>query len=257
VLINDRPNQAGRSSLRARKIQVPGLLRRTLRRETVDGALDLLRLHLDTFPEGLYQPVDLPVRSAMRADGTTSRWEAMRPLLHELEIASAVDVGANAAYFAIELARTGVSVLAVDASAGQCRTAALAVRRSGVENVGVVHLDLHAETVALLPQVDAVLCLSVWHHIVAHRGMDAADRFLSELWARTGKVLVFDTGEGEMGPEFGLPNMAPDAGEWLRSYLAARCPGGCIEQLGRHRAFDAQGRDALRHLLAVVREVPL
>jgi hypothetical protein len=181
----------------------------------------------------------------------------MRPLLSELGVRTAVDVGANAGYFAIELARTGVSVLAVDASAGQCRTAALAVRRSGIQNVGVLHLELNAQTAVLLPPADAVLCLSVWHHVVGHHGMPAADDFIGELWARAGKLLVFDTGEGEMGPEFGLPDMGPDAHAWLTTYLAARCPGGRVELLGRHRAFDAQGRDALRHLLAVVRESQL
>ena len=251
---SDTPAQTGQASLRARKRGVPRFLRRAVRRSTVDHALDLLRLHVDTFPRGLYQPVDLPVRAATRADGTLSRWEAIRPVLLELGVGSAVDVGANAGYFAIEIARaTGASALAVDHDPAGCRTAALAIRRSGLENVGVMQLELRPDTVGLVPQADATLLLSVWHHLVRHQGLDAAGALLAALWERTGRVLLFDTGEDEMGPDFGLPPMEPSPRAWLEHYLAGTCAGGEVRHLGEHDAFGPDGEPVRRNLFAVVR----
>jgi hypothetical protein len=248
------PAQASPSTLRTRKLTAPLLVRRILRRDRLDDVLDGLRLRIDTFPRGLYQPVDLPVRTALRATGTASRWGAIREVVAEREIESLVDVGANAGYFTIQFGRLGITSLAVEAEAGTCRTASLAIRRGGLSGVvGVLQLEIRPDTVHLLPEADAVLCLSLWHHLVAHQGLPAATEVLQALWDRSRKVLFFDTGEVEMGPEFKLPEMQPNPRAWLERYLTATCAGAEVLHLGEHDAFDAEGRPARRNLFALVR----
>ncbi|MFH9015620.1 hypothetical protein ACH4C6_30150 [Streptomyces sp. NPDC017943] len=226
-------------------------------RLVIDGAFDLVRLKLDALPDGIYQPVPgLPVRRAKRADGTMSRWAAMEPVVEGLGVRTALDVGANAGYFPIMLGRRGVAAVALEAEPKYARTAATAVRRNRLTNVAIMELELRPDTVGLLPAADCTLVLSVWHHLVRLQGLETATALLRDVWARTGKVMFFDTGEDEMPAEFGLPAMVPSPDAWLGTYLRETCSGGRVEYLGRHRAFDAAGLPTDRALFAVLREQP-
>jgi hypothetical protein len=226
-------------------------------RRWIDAALDQLRLRLDTFPRRLYQPVDsLPVRHVTRAEGSSTRWAAIRPLVERLQVRSAVDAGANAGYFSIELGALGIPTLAIECDPRAVRIATLAIRRSMLSNVGLLALTLDTENAVLLPAVDCMLWLSLWHHVVRAEGLAVASDLLARCWSRTAKVLFFDTGEREMPASFGLPDMAPDSRTWLAGYLERTCAGSRIEHLGQHTAFDAEGNPCKRHLFAVVRTAP-
>lgn len=229
------------------------LMRRARRK--LDDAIDLVRLRLDAVPGGIYQPVPgLPVRKAQRAIGTESRWAVMEPVIERLGVKTAMDVGANAGYFPIKLASRGIPAVAVESDPKNVRTTTTAVRRNQLDNVAVMELELRPDTLALLPTTDCTLLLSLWHHLVRAQGLDTATYLLQELWVRTGKVMFFDSGEEEMPESFGLPRMVPTPDAWLSEYLQKNCPGGRIEHLGRHRAFDAAGLPTDRALIAVVRE---
>jgi SAM-dependent methyltransferase len=224
-------------------------------RRRVDAVIDDVRLRIDSFPHGIYQPVDrLGGRVATRGEGSRTRWAAMLPVLQANGVRTAMDVGANAGYFPIELARAGIRAVAVDFAPTEVRTMLTAIRRNRVEDrVAVMALHIDPASVELLPSVDAILCLSIWHHLVRDHGLAGADGILAALWERTRKVLVFDTGEREMGPDFGLPAMEPDARTWVAAHLAEVCAGGTIEPLGEHAAFDPAGAPVTRNLFAVVR----
>jgi len=230
------------------------VLRRVMTRETMDRVLDRVRFQIDTFPHGIYQPVSsLPVRRATRGVGTESRWAAMLPVVREEGVESAVDIGASEGYFALELAAEGISSIAVEGEPRTYRTTIFAARRSGLANIGVLAMKVTPENVAAVPAADCTVCLSVWHHFVRFYGLSVATEMLETIWQKTGKVLFFDTGEDEMTPDYGLPEMTPDARSWLEAFLAETCPGSRIEHLGMHRAFDPFGALCERNLFAVVR----
>jgi len=229
------------------------LMRRT--RRALDNAIDLLRLHLDALPAGVYQPVPgLPVRKVQRAHGSESRWLAMEPVIARLDVKTAMDVGANAGYFPIKLAGRGVPAVALDSDPKNVRTTTTAVRRNRLNNVAVMELELRPDTLGLLPATDCTLVLSLWHHLVREQGLDTATDLLREIWSRTGKVMFFDSGEDEMPEWFHLPAMLPTPDAWLSEYLHETCAGGRVEHLGRHRAFDAAGLPTDRALFAVTRD---
>ena len=50
------------------------------------------------------------------------------------------------------------------------------------------------EAIRGLPQFDAVLCLSVLHHMIRSFGLGVAERFLQVLATRVSKILVFEIG---------------------------------------------------------------
>ncbi|MFE9650476.1 hypothetical protein ACFYO0_41565 [Streptomyces sp. NPDC006365] len=248
--------QASTRVVRLRQ-SIPSLRLMRRARRMLDDAIDLIRLRLDALPDGVYQPVPgLPVRKAKRAVGTGSRWAAMEPVIERLGVKSAMDVGANAGYFPIKLASRGIPAVALESDPKNVRTTTTAVRRNQLGNVAVMALELRPETVGLLPKTDCTLLLSLWHHLVRGQGLDTATHLLRELWARTGKVMFFDSGEGEMPESFGLPRMVPTPDAWLEAYLQKNCAGARIEHLGRHRAFDAAGFPTDRALFAITRESP-
>jgi hypothetical protein len=230
------------------------LLRRLVRREAVDAVVDRLRFQIDTFPFGTYQPVSsLPGARATRASGSKTRWEAMKPVLEANGVGSAVDIGACEGYFSLMLAEAGVSAIALEGKPANYRTTLYAVRRSGLTNIGVLALALTPENVEMMPSADCVLCLSIWHHFVRSYGLEGATRMLQSIWAKTGVVMFFDTGETEMTPDYGLPEMKPDPRSWLEDYLSRTCADSRVEHLGVHRAFDPEGGPVERNLFAVLR----
>jgi hypothetical protein len=254
-----RPRHASSSEAKAdaRAHRSPGFKRavkRIVSRDGIDNVLDSIRFRIDTFPHGVYQPVpSLPTGRATRGGGSESRWEAILPVVREQAVESAVDIGACEGYFSIMLGEAGIPTIALEGAPGAARTAAFAVRRSGLEDVGVLTLALTPANVVAVPASDCVLCLSIWHHFVRLYGVDGATSMLATIWARTRKVLFFDTGENEMTHEYGLPAMTPDSQSWLAGYLAETCPGSRIEHLGTHAAFDPSGRTVERNLFAVIR----
>src|SRR5215207_1166022 len=128
------------------------LLRRFLSRGQLDEWIDLVRLRLDTFPRGRYQPIAaLPGRVAKRADGSRSRWEAIAPVASELGVKTAVDIGAAEGYFSLELGASGVPTVALESAPPNQRTAMLAIRRSKLDNVGLLSFTVRDDTVALVP----------------------------------------------------------------------------------------------------------
>ena len=223
-------------------------------RPTIDAVLDHVRFRIDTFHHGNYHPVaSLPGRSAARGTGSESRWAAMLPVIRERAVESAVDIGASEGYFSIMLGEAGIPAIAMEGDPVTSRTAIFAVRRSGLDNVGVLVLELTPDNVVVVPASDCILCLSIWHHFVRYYGLGPATSMLESIWSRTGKVLFFDTGENEMTPEYRLPPMDPDPRSWLSAYLAETCSGSRIEHLGMHAAFDPSGRPCERNLFAVIR----
>lgn len=243
---------------------VERLVKGVLRRRALDAALDRVRFRLDTFPQtgplarfshSSYQPLPwLGLDDARRGDGSRSRWEAIAGVLDELDgLETAIDLGANYGFFTIELARRGLATLAVENGPSAYRTALYALRRTDTRNAGVLVLEVSPSTVRLLPRTDVVLFLSLWHHLVRDTGLELATGMLGEIWARTARVLFFDTGENEMPAEFRLPRMEPDSRTWLEALLHETCEESAVKHLGLHAAFDADGAPTQRNLFAVIR----
>jgi hypothetical protein len=223
-------------------------------RKPVDHALDQLRFWLDRNPLRSYQPVPvLGVNHAARDSGTQSRWEVMRPLILRGGVQSAVDVGCDAGWFTLQLASEGIRTIGVEYDPPAYRTATVAARRSGLDNVGVLVMRVEPESVVLLPEVDCSLLLAVWHHVVREQGFNEATLVLRAVWERTNKVLFFETGESEMDASYSLPVMHSDAQSWITQYLGEHCEGGVIKHLGTHDAFTPDHRPCRRNLFAVTR----
>jgi SAM-dependent methyltransferase len=220
--------------------------------------IDPLQFRLDVFPRLSYQPLPwIGFPESSRGSGTSQRWAAIKPLIAASGSRTALDIGCNVGFFCFALAEMGVSTIGVDAAPKELRIAAFARRKLEASNVGFLSLQVTPNNVALLPACDSVLLLSIWHHWVKSFGLTAATAMLGEVWARAGKLMFFETGEGEMPADYGLPAMTPSPREWLDAYLRDACGASRVECLGRMKAFAPGGSETVavvhRHLFAVVR----
>lgn len=227
--------------------------RKQLRR-LADAPLDRLRFELDRRPRLGYQPLPwIGLLNAKRSAGAESRWAEIRALSEATGVTSCADIGSNVGYFVLNFALQGIPAVGVESDERFVRLFVYARRRLGLEHLAAsCQMIVTTDTVALVPTADAMLFLSVWHHMVRAAGLDDATRITEALWARTGRVLFFETGEEEMPDRYGLPTFVKSSEE-IREYLESTCPGGRAEVLGRHAAFDPDGRPTERTLFAVVR----
>jgi SAM-dependent methyltransferase len=226
-----------------------------VRRHWVDEALDRLRFRLDTWPSMAYQPLPwLGIHTARRAVGVESRWRVIEEALEGRDVRTGLDLGCNAGYFTIQLARRGITTIGVESDPRFVRILRFGAKRLALPDVGCLDVTVSPTTASLLPPADVVLFLSLWHHLVRYHGLDGATDVLREVWARTGHVLFFETGQQEMPARYRLPDMSPDPKVYLEKYLAGQCPGGQVEHLGLHSAFTPEREPCQRNLFAVVRE---
>jgi tRNA (mo5U34)-methyltransferase len=137
-------------------------------------------LHL---PDGRQTAPDHPL-----GDFPAFKWREVAPALPEdLNGKRALDIGCNAGFYSLELARRGADVLAIDHDEHYLRQAAWARREFGLEErIALRELDVY-ELAGLDEQFDIVLFMGVLYHL----------RYpllaLDVVAARTTKLLVFQT----------------------------------------------------------------
>ena len=244
-------------------------VRRLLTRKYLDGALDRLRFRLDTSPRSVswlrWLPLpeihagayhDLPwvgIDSGRRGDGSGARLEVMKPVLSELGVTSAVDIGSSVGWFTFTLTELGIPTVGVERDPRALRSALYVRSRAKLNDASFVVADLTKDNLRAVPHADCFLVLSIWHHWVREFGLADATAIVEGLWAMSSKVLFFDTGENEMPASWNLPAMLPDPDTWLATYLTETCTGSTVRNLGRFDALGPNNEPCQRSLLAVVR----
>ena len=168
-----------------------------------------------------YQPrFGVDDQRAERVRPTTVRWEAMEPYLPSS--GSALDIGCNNGFFTFKMAQHGLVSLGVDASVHALATARLLGMRNDPPRAAFARLDLTPETAATLPTVDVVVCLSVFHHLVRHQGLEEATAVMSVLASKTRNIMVFETGQADeishsWAEQLGFMGDNPQA--WVSEFL--------------------------------------
>ena len=219
-----------------------------IKRELQHRVLDPLQFQFDAFPSS-YQPLPWLNRpKAKRATGTSARWNSIGPELVSAGVKSALDIGCNVGFFSFAMGELGMSVIGVDVEEKNLRMAMFARRRLAMSNVGFLSMEVGPTTASILPQTDAALVLSVWHHWVRMFGLSGATQILSTIWDRTASIM-FETGQQEMPPEYGMPAMHPSPAEWLAAYLRETCKHSHVHSLGQFKAFAPGGSETERTVL--------
>ena len=114
-------------------------------------------LHL---PDGSQTAPDHPL-----GDFPKMKWDVLAPLLPtDLQGARVLDIGCNAGFYTLELARRGANVLAIDPDPHYLRQARWAAERCGLQE-RIDWRELQVYDISRLGQFDLVLFMGVFYHL--------------------------------------------------------------------------------------------
>jgi SAM-dependent methyltransferase len=190
-----------------------------------------------------------------RGVGTFARWAAI-----EKELPSppglALDIGSHTGFFSLALAERGFLVLGCEPSRRLFRIANAAADRAGQPSVAFMPIAVDPDNVAILPDADVALVLSVFHDWCERFGFERSLEMLHAVWQKTRKKLFFEmpnTVENSSVRTV-LPAMgtSPEEAKDYIGSLLSRLVGGEVALLG-HFATDFRGEGERRHLFAVSR----
>ena len=209
-----------------------------------------------------YQPVELAGRRYANVRDSDGRWQSIEQVLREHEVRNVLDVGSAEGWFA-RRAATELRCFTLGIEAGDAVIVGeLARLHDRVQRVATIRAFLTPEAAQALPKFEAVLCLSVLHHVVRGFGLATAESFLRALASRVEKVFIFEIGTtDESSWKPALPAFEGGQEAFVRSLLE-RAGFRNVRVIGEAAAFHretqrllfvaepapAAGSGAVRHL---------
>lgn len=193
-----------------------------------------------------YHPVSLAenrVRAGERTCG--DRWVLIAPALSRHRIGTLLDLGCAEGYFVRQSATiAGCIALGVDADIRRLTVAQTASALDGTPNAGFMLARITPDFIDRLPEFDAVLFLSVLHHIMAEHGEAYARDIMERIRRKTKTLVIFDMGQSdETGQAWSgrLPAMGEAPRLWIAEFL--RSAGyAAVEPLGEADGYQGAGR---------------
>ena len=193
-----------------------------------------------------YQPVSLAggrSRSGERLSG--DRWELIRPVLMRHRIDTLLDLGCAEGFFVRQAAASaGCFALGIDADIRRLTVAQTASVLDETHNAGFMLARITPDFVDRLPEFDAVLFLSVLHHVMAEHGEAHARDLMQRIRRKTKRLLIFDMGQSDETAQAWskqLPAMGAVPHLWIAEFL--RSAGyATVEPLGAAEGYQDGGR---------------
>lgn len=194
-----------------------------------------------------YHPVSLQgetLQPGQRA--CIDRWAMIAGELRAAGARSLLDLGCAEGYFVRRAAgELGCFALGVDGDFTRLLVAQTCALEDRVEGAAFALATIDAALLARLPVFDAVVFLSVMHHVMYEHGVDHARDLLRAIRERTRLCLLFDMGQSnETGNDWArlLPDMGTEPAAWIAGFL--RSAGfAAVEKIGE---TDSWKNDAPR-----------
>jgi uncharacterized protein DUF1698 len=144
-----------------------------------------------------YQPVEIGGRRFDNVRDTDQRWQAVAQVLRDHGVRNVLDIGCAEGWF-VRRAAADLNLFAIGIEATDVGVVGeLARLHDRVPRAATMRAFMTPEAIRALPQLDAVLCLSVLHHVIRGFGIGVAEQFLQALASRVSKVLVFEIGTAD------------------------------------------------------------
>ena len=178
------------------------------------------RLHLRSYE--VYQSVVTPSGTTGGVRECEVRWNAIAPVLAATGSRSLVDLGCSEGYYVLRAARAGLPFsIGVDFDQRRMFTCTNQFVLCDLQNAGFLMAPVDEALLEGLPKFDAVIFLSVIHHMMYQQGVEYAQRILRMVASRTGKVCFFEMGQSDEHKESWakkMPDMGKDPHEWVRRF---------------------------------------
>jgi O-antigen chain-terminating methyltransferase len=167
-----------------------------------------------------YHPVQIDGRELCAGERMcVDRWSTIHRVLKEHGAQTLLDLGTAEGYFVQQAALNGYFVVGVDADVRRLTLAQASITLNRVSGAGFMFAELSPEFIARIPKFDAVLFLSVLHHIMYEHGVDYAREYMSVLRSKIDRVLIFDMGQSNE-TENAWATLLPDMGQHPHTWIA-------------------------------------
>lgn len=204
------------------------------------------KLHLKSYE--LYQPV---IGSSGMIAGTRdceNRWKLIHEVMTTHECNSVVDLGCSEGYYVLQSAKSGIGFcVGVDFDLRRVMTCQSQVVLNDLPRAAFLISEVTPELLDSIPKFDAVIFLSVLHHIMYQKGVDHCREIMNRLAKKTGKALIFEMGQSDEHKESwakDMPDMGSDPHTWIAEFL--RDAGySTVEKIGETDAYLRETRRAL------------
>lgn len=178
------------------------------------------KLHLRSYE--IYQPVVTATGQTSSARECEVRWEAIAPVLAASGAKSLVDLGCSEGFYVLRAAKAGLPFsMGVDFDQRRMFTCTGQMVLQDLQHAGFLMAPVDETLLDALPKFDAVIFLSVIHHMMYQHGVEYAQRILQQVAAKTGKVCFFEMGQSDEHKESWaklMPDMGSDPHAWVQQF---------------------------------------
>jgi hypothetical protein len=212
----------------------------------VSRAIQRCVLRLLVWSYQVYHPVAVAGRCLRQGERSCrDRWALIAPQLERHQIRTLLDLGCAEGFFVRQAAAIeGCFALGIDADVRRLTIAQTASILDEAHNAGFMLARVTPDFVDRLPEFDAVLFLSVLHHVMSEHGEDHARDLLRRIRLKTRALMIFDMGHsGETTQAWAqrLPAMGDEPDRWIAGFL--RSAGySQTEKLGETDGYRGSGR---------------
>lgn len=193
-----------------------------------------------------YHPVSLQgtmLQPGQRA--CNDRWAMIAPLVRSYDVGSVLDLGCAEGYFVRRSAEDfGCFSLGVDGDLSRILVAQNSALLDGVTGAAFALANIDVAFLQRLPGFDAVIFLSVMHHVMYEHGIDYARQLLAEIRTKTRKFLIFDMGQSnEINNKWArlLPDMGADPAVWIADFLRSAAYAE-VTKIGETDSYQNEAR---------------
>jgi SAM-dependent methyltransferase len=144
-----------------------------------------------------YEPVEIGGRRFDNIRDSEGRWQAVAAVLKQYAVRNVLDVGCAEGWF-VRRAATDLDCFAIGIEASDTVVVGeLARLYDRVERTATIRAFMSAKDFHALPKFDAVICMSVVHHVIRGFGLATGEEFVKALASRVGRVLIFEIGTAD------------------------------------------------------------
>ena len=147
---------------------------------------------------GFYHPVAFGNKTYAGKRNCDDRWSVIHGILQEYKPGSVLDVGCAEGWMLRAINEEfKCFTLGIDGLSDRVLTGELSRLRDDIPFLSIMKKKLEPDDMHKLPRFDVIICLSLVHHIIKIKGVDAGRAFVSGLRERTKKAMIFEMGSSD------------------------------------------------------------
>ncbi len=172
-----------------------------------------------------YQPIYINGRLITSAADRNclDRWTLIKNEIAASGSRSVLDLGSAEGFYVIQSAKEcGCISLGVDDDPRRLAVAQNQILSENIQNAGFAKGKIDLELLDKIPNCDAVIFMSVLHHIMYTNGLPYSLEILRKIRAKTNKFMIFEMGQSNETKNkwaAALPDMGSNPHEWIRNLL--------------------------------------